>query len=67
MTANHDTTLYNEDLAPIPLERRTWGTYNYASLWVAMSVCIPTYMLASGLIAGGMSWKQAIGTILLGI
>jgi NCS1 family nucleobase:cation symporter-1 len=61
-----DTSLYNEDLAPIPLDRRTWGTYNYASLWVAMSVCIPTYMLASGLIAGGMSWKQAIGTILLG-
>jgi len=62
----HDPTLYNEDLAPIPKERRTWGTYNYASLWVAMSVCIPTYMLASGLIAGGMSWWQAIGTILLG-
>jgi nucleobase:cation symporter-1, NCS1 family len=61
-----DPTLYNPDLAPIPRNRRTWGTYNYASLWVAMSVCIPTYMLASGLIAGGMSWKQAIGTILLG-
>jgi len=61
-----DPTLYNEDLAPIPRERRTWGLYNYASLWVAMSVCIPTYMLASGLIAGGMSWWQAIGTILLG-
>src|SRR5580692_470081 len=40
--------------------------YNYVSLWVAMSVCIPTYMLASSLIAGGMNWKQAIGTILLG-
>ena len=49
-----------------PWNSRTWGIYNYASLWVAMSVCIPTYMLASGLIAGGMSWKQAIGTILLG-
>jgi len=61
-----DAALYNKDLAPIPPERRTWNTYNYASLWVAMSVCIPTYMLASGLIAGGMSWKQAIGTILLG-
>jgi NCS1 family nucleobase:cation symporter-1 len=61
-----DPSLYNEDLAPIPPERRTWGTYNYASLWVAMSVCIPTYMLASGLIAGGMSWWQAIATILLG-
>jgi len=61
-----DPQLYNEDLAPIPQSRRTWGTYNYAALWVAMSVCIPTYMLASGLIAGGMSWWQAIGTILLG-
>lgn len=62
----HDPTLYNKDLAPVPPERRTWGVYNYASLWVAMSVCIPTYMLASGLIAGGMSWWQAIATILLG-
>jgi NCS1 family nucleobase:cation symporter-1 len=61
-----DASLYNRDLAPIPSSRRSWGTYNYASLWVAMSVCIPTYMLASGLIAGGMNWIQAVGTILLG-
>jgi len=61
-----DPSLFNESLAPVPAERRTWGVYNYASLWVAMSVCIPTYMLASGLIAGGMNWWQAIGTILLG-
>ena len=66
MPDSHDPSLFNKDLAPIPLERRTWGLYNYASLWVAMSVCIPTYMLASGLIAGGMSWWQAILTILLG-
>ena len=63
---NVDPSLYNHDLAPIPEEKRSWGTYNYASLWVAMSVCIPTYMLASGLIAGGMDWIQAVGTILLG-
>jgi len=62
----HDPSLFNKDLAPIAPERRTWGLYNYASLWVAMSVCIPTYMLASGLIAGGMSWREAIFTILLG-
>src|SRR5437667_2161943 len=61
-----DPSLYNPDLAPIPSEKRSWGTYNYASLWVAMSVCIPTYMLASGLIAGGMGWIQAVLTILLG-
>src|SRR5512132_328030 len=64
--SGRDPALYNEDLAPIAMERRTWGVYSYLSLWVGMSVCIPTYMLASGLIAGGMSWKQAIGTILLG-
>jgi nucleobase:cation symporter-1, NCS1 family len=64
--SQRDSALYNQDLAPVPQERRSWGLYNYAALWVAMSVCIPTYMLASGLIAGGMSWWQAIGTILIG-
>src|SRR5271154_6270993 len=60
------SSLYNEDLAPVPAERRTWGTYNYAALWIAMSVNIPTYLLASSMIAGGMSWKQAIFTVFLG-
>ena len=64
--ARHSSWLWNKDLAPIPPERRTWGTYNYAALWVAMSVNIPTYMLASGMIAGGMNWKQAIFTVFLG-
>ena len=60
------SSLYNEDLAPIPAARRSWSTYNYAALWIAMSVNIPTYMLASGMIAGGMSWRQAIFTVFLG-
>src|SRR5271167_833674 len=64
-TVRH-SSLYNEDLAPIPAGRRTWGTYNYAALWIAMSVNIPTYMLASAMIAGGMNWKQAIFTVFLG-
>src|SRR3954466_6595243 len=58
--------LYNEDLAPVPLVRRTWTTYNYAALWVSMAHCIPTYMLASGLMTAGMNWSQALFTILLG-
>jgi nucleobase:cation symporter-1, NCS1 family len=66
MAMKPDPSLYNEDLAPIPQEKRTWGTYDFASLWISMAVCIPTYMLASGLIAGGMSWKEAIMTVLLG-
>ncbi len=60
------SSLYNKDLAPVPPERRTWSTYNYAALWISMSVNIPTYMLASGMIAGGMNWKQALFTVFLG-
>ena len=58
--------LYNEDLAPVPVARRDWTTYNYAALWISMAHCIPTYMLASGLLAAGMNWWQALVTILLG-
>jgi NCS1 family nucleobase:cation symporter-1 len=57
---------YNADLAPVPPASRTWGTYEIAALWIGMAVCIPTYMLAAGLVAGGMSWWQAVGTITLG-
>jgi NCS1 family nucleobase:cation symporter-1 len=59
-------SLYSEDLAPVPAAKRTWTTWNYAALWISMSLCIPTYMLASSLIGGGMSWWQAIITIFLG-
>src|SRR5437870_8363178 len=58
--------LYNPDLAPAGSERQTWGTYNFAALWVSMSVNILTYMLAAGLIQGGMDWKQAVLTVFLG-
>ncbi len=56
----------NEDLAVVPAHKRTWGTWNYAALWISMSLCIPTYMLASSLIEGGMNWWQAILTVFLG-
>jgi NCS1 family nucleobase:cation symporter-1 len=61
-----DSPLYNPDLAPARHERRTWGTYNYAALWVSMSVNILTYMLAASLIQGGMDWKQAVLTVFFG-
>src|SRR5437763_9046790 len=60
------SSLYNEDLAPVKVAKRNWTTYNYAALWISMAHCIPTYMLASGLISSGMNWWQALFTILLG-
>ncbi len=61
-----DPRLWSEDLAPTRIETRTWSTYTYAALWISMAHCIPTYMLASGLIGAGMNWWQALVTILVG-
>src|SRR5271169_4765084 len=61
-----DARLFNEDLAPTRVDQRTWTTYAFAALWVSLSHCIPTYMMAAGLIKLGMSWWQAIVTILAG-
>jgi len=61
-----DGRLSNADLAPTRVADRTWSTYHMASLWVGLSVCIPTYMLAASLVNGGMNWLQAVGTIMLG-
>jgi NCS1 family nucleobase:cation symporter-1 len=58
--------LFNGDLAPVPAARRDWTTYNFAALWISMAHCIPTYMLAGGLVSVGMNWWQALLTIGIG-
>ena len=61
-----DSPLWNPDLAPTTVSQRTWSTYHIAALWIGMSVVITTYTLASGLMQQGMTWWQAMVTILLG-
>src|SRR5262245_45234110 len=61
-----DPALFNHDLAPTDVSKRTWSTYTYAALWISMAQRSPTYMLASGLIKTGMDWWQALVTILIG-
>ncbi len=61
-----DSPLVNDDIAPTPIRERTWTTWHIASLWVGMSVCIPTYMLAASMIQAGMTWWQALAAIFLG-
>ena len=56
----------NEDLAPTPVASRTWNFWHFTSLWIGLSVCIPTYMLAASLIQAGMNWWQSLLTIFLG-
>jgi len=59
-------TLANADLLPVPADRRTWNWWHIASLWIGMAICIPTYTLASGLIASGWTWQAAVGAVILG-
>ena len=61
-----DPRFWNEDLAPVSPEKRTWTWWNVAALWIGMAVCITTYTLAASLIEQGMNWWQATLTILLG-
>src|SRR5471030_629434 len=42
------------------------GRVELRGVVISMSACIPTYMLASSLISGGMNWWQAVLTIFLG-
>jgi NCS1 family nucleobase:cation symporter-1 len=55
-----------QDLLPTPLAERTWNRWHFASLWVGMSVCIPTYMLAAALIQAGLTWRASLAAILIG-
>ncbi len=61
-----DLDLVNSDLLPTAPHQRTWDWKAIAALWVGMVVCVPSYMLAAGLVAEGMSLMQAVSTILLG-
>ncbi len=61
-----ESNLINADLAPIDSAHRTSNLWHVASLWVGMSVCIPTYMLAASMIESGMNWWQSLLTIFLG-
>jgi NCS1 family nucleobase:cation symporter-1 len=66
LSSIQNSPLINHDIAPTRLVQRTWKMYNIAALWISMSACIPTYMLASSLISEGMNWYQAVITVFLG-
>jgi NCS1 family nucleobase:cation symporter-1 len=61
-----DQELSNADIAPVESSKRQWSGLNFFALWVGMAVNIPAYMIAASLVEGGMSWKQAMVTVLLG-
>lgn len=57
------SALYGDDLAPIPPDERTWSRWNISAIWIGMAVCIPTYVLASYMMATGLSWIASLTII----
>lgn len=58
--------IYTEDTKPIGLQGREWGTKNYITLWTGILVSIPVYMMASALLAAGLTWYQSLFICVLG-
>ncbi|MCP4448094.1 MAG: NCS1 family nucleobase:cation symporter-1 [Myxococcales bacterium] len=61
-----DPQLINDDLRPTTDAERTWSKWHIAALWVGMAVCIPTYLLAGWIMAGGASLGMAVLAIAIG-
>jgi NCS1 family nucleobase:cation symporter-1 len=61
---NH--SMWNDDLRPCTLAEHSWPGSKFASLWIGMCLCIPTYTLAGSMIAIGMNWWEAVLAIFLG-
>lgn len=57
---------FNDDLAPTSVSQRTWTTYHIASLWIGMSICIPSFTMASSLVSLGLSPWLAVFNVALG-
>jgi len=59
--------LYNEDLAPVPAEKRTWGTYSIFAMWMSDVHSIGGYTFAAGLFFLGLAGWQVLLALIIGI
>ncbi|OAA53670.1 uracil permease [Cordyceps fumosorosea ARSEF 2679] len=58
--------LASEDLQPVPRVQRRWTGWNFVGFWIADAFNIATWMIASSMIVGGLSWWQAWLAVWLG-
>ena len=47
------SALHNDDLSPVLKQKRTFSTFDTASLWVGLVVCVPAWQLVSSLMGIG--------------
>jgi len=64
--AEQNHSMWNDDLRPCTLAEHSWPGSKFASLWIGMCLCIPTYTLAGSMISLGLNWWEAVLAIFVG-
>ena len=62
-----DPRLYNEDLAPVPKEKRTWTGYSIFAMWMSDVHSVGGYTFAASLFLLGLSGWQVLIAMTIGI
>src|SRR5947209_8419335 len=64
---DYSDRLYNEDLAPVPANKRSWGTYSIFAMWMSDVHSIGGYTFAAGLFFLGLAGWQVLLALVIGI
>ena len=67
LVAHQDPRLYNDDLAPVPIARRTWSGYSIFSMWMSDVHSVGGYTFAASLFLLGISGWQVLLSMVIGI
>lgn len=65
--ARDDRRLYNEDLAPVPHDKRTWTGYSIFAMWMSDVHSVGGYTFAASLFLLGISGWQVLASLTAGI
>ncbi|CAK7268765.1 hypothetical protein SEPCBS57363_003258 [Sporothrix epigloea] len=57
----------NKDMDPTPPEQQTWGIWTIMAYWATDTINMGTWETASSMLAVGLSWREAIPAIVVGI
>ncbi|KAJ5143377.1 uncharacterized protein N7515_002164 [Penicillium bovifimosum] len=55
----------NRDLDPVPKHGRKWGAKSLVAYWISDALHASTWQFASGIIAVGLTYREAIGIVAL--
>jgi NCS1 family nucleobase:cation symporter-1 len=64
---DYSERLYNEDLAPVPSNRRSWHAYDVFAMWMSDVHSIGGYTFAAGLFFLGLAGWQVLLALIIGI